>query len=107
MKNRQMTDWQKQFATDFWCEQLSKNPKINETDLIRFADAFSKILRRKDPAAVSTVIKPQMTLILAMKEAEIPIDSFPFSQIDMVFISDGSIRIHENDTWIEKREKGP
>lgn len=94
-----MTAYQIKFATDFWAGQLSQNPAIHEGQVVLFSAALEELLRKRKPDAVCTVVKPQILLTLALAVAEIPEDAFPLSQIDMVFISDGSIRLFQDGQW--------
>ena len=99
-----VTDWQNKFATDFWSDQLRTNPDVTPEKVDLFAAELSDILRKRNPPAVCIVVKPQVTLELALRKAEITEDAFPLSEIDMIFVSDGSIQLRVNGKWTERRE---
>lgn len=99
-----VTEWQNKFATDFWSDQLRSNPAVTPEQVALFAAELSDILSKRNPPAVCIVVKPQVTLELALLKAKIPEDAFPLAEIDMIFISDGSIQMRINGEWMEKRE---
>ncbi len=99
-----MTQWQTKFAVEFWTDQLRQNKKLDENDLIRFIESLTEIVTKRKPSAICTVSTPQMHLLLALKSAELPEDSLPLSHINLVFISDGTIQIYEDDKWTKHQE---
>ncbi len=100
-----MTKWQIKFAADFWTDKLSQNAEITQDQLTRFHAELTGILRKREPTAVCMVNDPQIHLALALRSAEIPESAMPLMQVDMVFISDGSIQLRDGDgaAWVEKR----
>ena len=99
-----MTQWQTKFAVDFWTNQLRQNKKMDEHHIIRFIESLTEIITKRKPSAICTVSTPQMHLLLALKDAELSEDAIPLSHINLVFISDGSIQIYENEKWTKHQE---